>query len=780
MRSISLRCPWFVLAALVAIPFGVAEPQRIMVPANAVPVPDASVAKVDSQVAPATYEVGLEKIQQTRTQIEARLKAAEEAIEATRDETTGESPAELVRVVELLKRLDAVLKELSQSNEQLKDVRTEKLSQESSLKALRTSGPTEPTPYSFLLLDRLREELRREESRSQAIGDLQQAAADDLERTRQELLAKQQARRAVKEKLANNSDPENASELQRAFEIIDLEVDLAAHIVQLAELKVAREQVAAELQEVRVTYLREKVAAIDKEDMFSKDDLDRQITELDKQEDDVKRDLVMAEVLVEAKKESWLEAQRRLREQPDQVAVLKEEVEVERLSWENPKRRIEVLNQRSRRLAEMRHVWQRRYQLAKENAAVSDVTAWQAESRGAVDQLNRDSRLISTRIDELRKDLATLESKIQTMSAEETQARVVMLLNRQKELVQQRININEMNIVHVEAARRLHEKLLEESEQEVASAPTTERLADGWAKVSAVWNHEVLAIDDQSITVRKIVLGLALVLIGLILSRIASKLVGRRLLPRLGFNDSASAALQSVAFYIMLLIVFLCALNYVNVPLTAFTVLGGAIALGVGFGSQNIVNNFMSGLIILAERPIRVGDMIELDGLHAMVEQIGARSTRVKTATNLEIIVPNSSFLESNVVNWTLSDNVIRAKVDVGVAYGAPTRQTEQLLIQAAADHERVIPQPAPFVWFAAFGDNSLNFELHFWVHMSSLAEQRQIESDVRFRVEELLREAGITIAFPQRDVHIDTSGPMEVRVVNESPEAIRSDQRAA
>jgi small-conductance mechanosensitive channel len=209
------------------------------------------------------------------------------------------------------------------------------------------------------------------------------------------------------------------------------------------------------------------------------------------------------------------------------------------------------------------------------------------------------------------------------------------------------------------------------------------------------------------------------------------------------------------------------------VPLTVFAFLGGALAIGVGFGSQNILNNFISGLIILAERPIRVGDLVEIDGLYGNIQHVGARSTRVKTGSNLEIIVPNSRFLENNVSNWTLSNDEIRAVVGVGVAYGSPTREVSRLLRKAVTDNPEIRDEPAPIVLFNEFGDNALHFEVHFWIKMRTIMQRQRMESEVRHTIDDLLDDAGITIAFPQRDVHIDSVKPLEINVRNIGDETV-------
>jgi small-conductance mechanosensitive channel len=159
--------------------------------------------------------------------------------------------------------------------------------------------------------------------------------------------------------------------------------------------------------------------------------------------------------------------------------------------------------------------------------------------------------------------------------------------------------------------------------------------------------------------------------------------------------------------------------------------------------------------------------LIEVEGILGQVEDIGARCTRVRTGENIHILVPNSSFLEKNITNWTLSDRKIRTQVTVGVVYGSPVREVERLLISAASENQLVLKDPEPFVLFRDFGDSALIFETYFWISIRRLIERRLIESSIRFRIDELFREAGITIAFPQLDVHLDTQRQLELRLTN-------------
>jgi small-conductance mechanosensitive channel len=146
---------------------------------------------------------------------------------------------------------------------------------------------------------------------------------------------------------------------------------------------------------------------------------------------------------------------------------------------------------------------------------------------------------------------------------------------------------------------------------------------------------------------------------------------------------------------------------------------------------------------------------------------IGARSTSVRTGTNVDIIVPNSSFLEQNVINWTLGDTRVRTQIDVGVAYGSDIEKFREVLMEAAMGIDSIVKEPDPFVLFTSFGDNALLFELHFWISIQTQMQRKLIESDVRFAIDALCRHHEIVIAFPQRDVHLDTLKPLEIRLLD-------------
>ncbi len=286
---------------------------------------------------------------------------------------------------------------------------------------------------------------------------------------------------------------------------------------------------------------------------------------------------------------------------------------------------------------------------------------------------------------------------------------------------------------------------------------------DLWSRIPGIWSWGIFTIDKNPITLGQLVIGSLLFLTGYYITRKLTRHLEGYILTKMDVQESIGHAVSTFVFYFTMVVLGLFTLRLLNIPITVFTVIGGAIAVGVGLGSQNILNNFISGLIVILEQPIRPGDIVEVDGLTGEVERIGARATRIKSIDNTHIVVPNSSFLEKNILNWTLSDSVVRRIVNVGVIYGSPTEKVKTLLQQAVGEHKMALKKPAPVVFFKNFGNNALEFSLSFWIKVKHILDLRTVPSDIRFRIDELFREHGIVIAFPQNDLHFRT--PLEVKL---------------
>lgn len=226
--------------------------------------------------------------------------------------------------------------------------------------------------------------------------------------------------------------------------------------------------------------------------------------------------------------------------------------------------------------------------------------------------------------------------------------------------------------------------------------------------------------------------------------------------PRFALPRGVPGAINRLTHYALIVIGVMFAATAVGLDFTRLTFVIGALGVGIGFGLQNVVNNFVSGLILLFERPIRIGDRVELSQLSGTVERIGIRASVVRTWQGAEVIVPNANLISSEVINWTLSDERRRMEITVGVAYGTDPEVVLRLLLDVARDHPEVLDDPEPAGLFTGFGQSSLDFELRAWTTEDFV----RVSSDLRVAINRRLAEAGIEIPFPQRDLHLRSVAP--------------------
>jgi potassium-dependent mechanosensitive channel len=269
--------------------------------------------------------------------------------------------------------------------------------------------------------------------------------------------------------------------------------------------------------------------------------------------------------------------------------------------------------------------------------------------------------------------------------------------------------------------------------------------------VSRLLQHPI-GVDKVHFTLGGALTVLLIILFGFAFAT-GVKYLLQNVLSRFPLQRGVPYAISKVAYYVLLTLVLFAAVIEAGVDLSRFTLITGALGVGLGFGLQNVVSNFVSGLILLFERPIRVGDTVDVNGLVGTVKRIGARSSTVQTYQGSEVIVPNSNLISNQVINWTLSSPQRRVEIPVGVAYGADPEQIIELLVKVPESYPGIMRDPKPTAFFVGFGDSALNFELRFW---SARQENWfQLKSDVTTGVATALRDAGIEIPYPQRDLHV-------------------------
>lgn len=259
-------------------------------------------------------------------------------------------------------------------------------------------------------------------------------------------------------------------------------------------------------------------------------------------------------------------------------------------------------------------------------------------------------------------------------------------------------------------------------------------------------------LGGNKITILGMIELVVVILCFLVFSKIFRRFLRKRILPRFKLAESAQFVVLRIVHYILVIIGLLVAINLVGIQMTSLAVIFGLLGVGIAFGLQNITSNFVSGIILLFERPISVSDYIEVGGAVGHVENISIRSTKVVTHDNITLIVPNSKFIEGTVTNWSVGDPKVRLNIPIGVAYGSDTQLVKKLLLEVADKHPDIIKEPKPDVLFKEFADSSLNFELKVWT-LNPMARFRII-SDINFAIDAIFRENKVTIPFPQQDVH--------------------------
>ncbi|MBU0987773.1 MAG: mechanosensitive ion channel [Proteobacteria bacterium] len=656
-------------------------------------------------------------------------------------------------------RLVTALKKKS-SSEKEESFWQEKLSSRQQIELSR-----EP-PYSLSFYDNTLDQLSTAEYRQETANLAASLAVKALEDSRSRLDERQQILRRFKEKQALNGTGVAPAEQNREFAQAQLDLEIARAIFDLQRVAKQNLTIEVRLAALSADIARQNMVWVQKHLFFDKADLEKQIGLIARTRAELQQRLknqLREQMGVEAE---WLQVQKRMADAQKEtdIALSRAALEATDAKRATSQRLLEQTEDMLQLLNQQEQAWKNRYALVQGEKDPEQLDNWRKVFENYTVNIERSLRLLESYQTSLQAQITALSKQLSEQGSKlklrhEMENRLYALHNL--------ADGSQEYLTTLRATVQLHQRLLEEiaaKREQFSMWKEFTALSD---KVQGVWNLELWVIDEHGVTVKKAATALFFLIIGLVFIKKIILLMTRRFLSRIQMKETTAAAVQKMVNYIAILLIVLFALRVVNIPLTLFTFLGGAVAIGFGFGAQNLINNFISGFIIMAERPIKIGDLIETDGTFAVVEEIGARCTRIRTGANVHILVPNSSFLEKNIINWTLSDQEVRAQVTVGVIYGSPVREVERIMLQVAAENKRVNKEPEPFVLFNDFGDNALIFDLYFWISMNRLMDRRIIESDIRFRIDELFRPVGIVIAFPQRDVHLDTQRPLELRIIN-------------
>ncbi len=273
------------------------------------------------------------------------------------------------------------------------------------------------------------------------------------------------------------------------------------------------------------------------------------------------------------------------------------------------------------------------------------------------------------------------------------------------------------------------------------------------SQLTETFTNKTIPLGSAPVSILDIFRVLALILLVTIAARIASNLIKRKVLQETGINRGVQEAISVMLRYSLIFVGCIVVLQAAGINLSSLTILASALGVGAGLGLQNIVKDIGSGLVLVFERPIQVGEFVQIGEQMGTVERIGARSAEIRTLDQVSIIVPNSQFLENEVINWSHRNPISRIRIPVGVTYKADPEKVRELLLRVGHEHPDVLATPPTIVLFRSFGDSALQFDLLVWISQPS--RQFIITSDLLFMLSEALKEAGIEIPYPQRDIHV-------------------------
>ena len=386
-------------------------------------------------------------------------------------------------------------------------------------------------------------------------------------------------------------------------------------------------------------------------------------------------------------------------------------------------------------------------------------------------------------------DLGKLESRAASISPEDPR---FSLLNSQRATTSEKLAMIQRVSQAVNAQRKLVKRWVLEYSPNPNEIGWWQRItslsAAGWGAVAKFWSFEVssrevkVEVDGQTITRQvPVTLGdllraLLFFIIGYWISSLIARRIESGLVARGHIAEAQAKTLRNWAMIVVGVLLAIGTLSFLNIPLAVFAFLGGALAIGLGFGMQTLIKNFISGIIVLAERKVRVGDMLNVDGIIGTVTEINTRSSVIRSPDDVETMIPNSLFLENRVTNWTLTHRKIRLSLRVGVAYGTPPQKVMEILTEAAGRHGLVCKEPAPFAVFEDFGDSALIFSLYFWLESKGTTTPMVPTSDLRLIIDKRLMEMGIEVPFPKRTVHLHTDTPLKVDWTNAPAQDISND----
>jgi small-conductance mechanosensitive channel len=737
------------------------------------------------------------EIENTIDQLESRIadlrnlsSAASEALRTKAPELLVATPDDLRKRQKLLSELVNTLSKNVEILNELKERRKENRERTAEMNAWQ--GFTEKPPFPISFLDNLHDSILAQNLDMHTLEVRLKVARGDLQYFSQSLKKSQKEVRLAEERLDKSKGTPGEPRQRWLRDMAKLQNDLnEAGTTSSETQRLVLEEALTDKKEY-VKFLELKLGIAEKVSPLSKSDLEQKLQELDGQRRGLEDELNEA-------LRNDADAGKALQQTRDTLAKVREKIgqgkqptpvqlaEVRRLQSlfsaqetvaETASTSIRFLKGMIQMLDTAQTIWEDRYWLTQNSdlQEINEKLEWTKRTLDGIQLWKKDVE------DRLSNWVALVQSQREKLNmADRTEAERRndrTILKSYEERQAMLLRASEYLTRGERLANRLYSELMERQQH----APLSSRIKKAFAAVESlvknVWNTELYVAEETviaegskiarpiSVTVGKVVKALILLVVGTWAAYRFTRPIQWVMIRRFRQNESVAVQVSKVVFLFLFIGIFVISLVFVNIPLAVFTFLGGALAIGIGFGGQHLINNFISGLILLFDRSIKLGDVVEVDGEAGRVTSIGLRSSIIKRFDGVELLVPNSQFLQQKVTNWTLSDKRMRYSISVGVAYSTDTRKASELILNAVEDHGLVLKDPAPVILLEQFNESSLTFTVYFWLYLEPDKDNRVILSDIRHHITVLLNKAGIVIAFPQRDIHLDSARPIEVKVI--------------
>jgi potassium-dependent mechanosensitive channel len=796
MTALRRRCLCVLSLIVLSMLVVIAVPS--LVSAQKLPAfPSEKEAPAQGTVAQASLPATDEEIDKAVARIESRLvdlrkesAAAAEAMDAEKGGLPAAPPEELRKRQRLLSELVNTLDRYAQGLRELKDIR--KTSNERSAEIRSWQGFSEKPPFPTSFLDGLRDSILAQRLDLETLELRLTVAKGNLRKFSKDLKESQKELRLAGELLDKSVGTAAEGRQRWLLGLTRLQNDLNESAMTSAETQRLMLEKATTDKKEYIRFLEQKLTVAEKVSPLSKTDLEQKLQELDSQRRALERDLSRTarqedelKASLQKSRDALVRTQAGIKpgKKPSSkelaaMARLQSSVEKEQALVEATTGQVDVMRGLLQLVDVSQAMWEDRYWLTQ-NQDISQIREKIDQTKLVTANIEIWKRFVETRITKWETLIQSQRDKIEKADRTRTERATDSIILKAYEDRQALLLRAAEALGRVE---RLANRMIDEFRERQEHAPLASRVkkffADLFSFTKRMWNIELYVAEETviaegakivkpvGVTLGKVLQAIVILVAGWWLTRHLIRPVRWVVTKRFHKDESFADQVSKVFLLIMFVGVLVLSLATVNIPLAVFAFLGGALVIGVGFGAQNLINNFISGVILLFDRSITVGDIVEVDGQGGTVTAIGMRSSHIKRFDGVELLVPNSQFLQEKVTNWTLSDKRMRYTVAFGAAYGSPTRQVSQITFDTVLGHEMVLKDPPATVLFEEFSDNALKFTVYFWLEIISVRDNRIIVSEIRHRLSEALARAGVVIAFPQRDVHIDATGPIAVKII--------------